>query len=120
MSVIKNPFFLLPCLLFWINQYFEKTQGTFIPIVHSYLDDLLAMPVILGITLQIYRWLHPLKQTLVFTKLQIAVAVAYISLIFEILLPIWSDVYVRDIWDVFCYVLGAIYFYHLINKKNPR
>lgn len=117
MSVIKNPFFFLPCILFWVNQYLEKAQGIFIPLVHGYLDDLLAIPVILGITLQVYRWIHPLKHAFSFTKNQILVAVAYISLIFEGLLPLWSDVYVRDPWDIFCYGLGSVYFYYLINKK---
>jgi len=118
MSVLKNPFFILPCLLFWVNQYLEKVQLIFIPFVHSYLDDLMVMPVVLGLTLQVYRWIHPLKGRLSFTKIQILVAVVYFSILFEGILPLWSDLYKRDLWDVVFYLIGAIWFYYLINKPE--
>lgn len=118
MSVFKNPFFILPCLLFWINQYLEKIQEIYIPLVNSYFDDFLAMPVVLGITLQIYHWIHPLKKRFIFTPLQILVAVLYFSVIFEGLLPLVSEVYIRDLWDILYYLLGAVWFYFLINKKE--
>jgi hypothetical protein len=116
MQVWKNPYFIAPCLLFWANQYVEKIQGIFIPYVHSYLDDLLAMPVILGITLQVFRWIHPQGELFSFSALQIIVGVAYISFIFEVLLPMFSGRYTRDIGDVVCYSIGAVYFYFLINR----
>ncbi|WP_228527768.1 magnesium citrate secondary transporter [Pararhodonellum marinum] len=93
----------------------EKIQGLFIPYVHAYLDDLLAMPVILGITLQVFRWIHPQKSLFVFTKTQVIVGVIYISLIFEVFLPYLSDRYTRDLWDVLCYFIGAGLFYRFIN-----
>lgn len=116
MSVLKNPHFWIPALLFWVNQYLEKVQGVFIPFVHSYFDDLLAMPVILGITLQVFRWIHRAKGAFVFTKIQILVGTAYISFLFEVLLPQWSDKYTADPWDVLCYGLGSVYFYFFINR----
>ncbi|SEJ11746.1 hypothetical protein SAMN05192553_102468 [Cyclobacterium xiamenense] len=118
MPVYSNPWFLLPALTFWINQYLERVQGIYFPLVHSYLDDLLAMPVILGLTLQLYRWIHPRKERLVFSIKQVLVGFLYISLLFEVLLPAWSATYVRDPWDVGCYFLGSVYFYGLINKKQ--
>lgn len=118
MRILSNPFFLLPCLLFWVNQYLEKVAGIFVPYVHSYLDDLLAMPVILGITLQIFQWINPVGTNYRFSPLQIMVGVAYVSLIFEVLLPYWSDSYVGDLWDVFCYSVGAVYFYRFINPNS--
>lgn len=120
MSVWKNPYFLGPCVLFWVNQYLEKALGIYVPWVHSYLDDLLAMPVILGITLQVFRWIHPSGAMFRFSSMQVAVGVAYISLLFEGLLPLWSEIYVRDLWDVACYAAGAFYFYHLINSHPSK
>src|SRR5690606_12085118 len=116
MSVLKNPLFILSCVLFWINQYLEKVQQIFIPFVHSYLDDLMVMPVVLGLTLQIFRWIHPLKEKFSFTKIQIMVAVVYFSILFEGILPLWSNLYTRDLWDVVFYSIGAIGFYFLINQ----
>ncbi|WP_375584470.1 magnesium citrate secondary transporter [Cyclobacterium xiamenense] len=117
MPVYSNIWFLLPVVLFWVNQYLERVQEVRLPLVHSYLDDLLAMPVILGLTLQLYRCIHPLKERLVFSVGQVLVGFVYVSLLFEVLLPAWSATYVRDAWDVGCYFLGSAYFYALINKK---
>jgi hypothetical protein len=116
MSVFKNPYFFIPVLLFAGNQVLEKGFGIFVPIVHAYLDDLLAMPVILGITLQIYRWIHPLKENFLFKKEHIFVAFLYVSVVFEGFLPWYSDQYIRDFWDILCYGLGAIIFYFKINR----
>lgn len=116
MAVIKNPYFFIPLLLFTGNQILEKGFGIFIPWVHSYLDDLFALPVILGITLLIYRRIHPLREKFRFKKEHVIVAFIYLSIVFEGLLPWYSDRYVRDIWDVLFYALGAVTFYFKINR----
>nr|WP_293016246.1 magnesium citrate secondary transporter [Mongoliibacter sp.] len=118
LTVFKNPWFIIACILFWINQFLEKILGIFIPYVHAYLDDLMAMPVVLGITLQVYRWIHPSKNQFVFSPGQVFVGFAYFSFLFEYLLPKWSDTYTADIWDIVCYAVGSIAFYMLINKKE--
>lgn len=117
MTVFKNPFFFILVLIFVVNQVLERYFKLFIPFAHSYLDDLLAIPVILGITLQIYRKIHPRKETFSFTKTQILVAVIYVSVVFELILRKFSNTYTSDIYDVACYTFGAIYFYFLINQS---
>ncbi|PSK97604.1 magnesium citrate secondary transporter [Cecembia rubra] len=116
MRVIKNPYFLLSCLLFWTNQYLEKVKDIYIPYVHAYLDDLLAMPVVLGITLQVFQWIHPQKAKFSFTPVQVLVAWLYFSFLFEFLLPKCSDIYVSDPLDVLMYGLGSLLFYRMINR----
>ncbi len=118
MSIIKNPVFIIFCLLFWLNQGIERIWKIHIPWVHAYFDDLLAMPVVLGISLQVFRWIHPLHHQFIFTKTQVTVGVVYFSLVFEIFLPLWSDTYTSDPYDVLCYGLGSILFYKLINKPQ--
>lgn len=120
MAIFKNPFFIIPCIVFWINQYLEKKQNLFIPYVHAYLDDLMAMPVVLGITLQVFRWIHPLKQSFVFTKSQVFIGWAYFSFLFEFVLPIWSDIYKADIFDVVFYGIGAVVFFNFINVSKEK
>lgn len=115
MSLFRNPYFIVCCLLFWANQFLERALGIFVPFVHEYLDDLLAMPVVLGISLQVFRWISSLKEMFVFTKIQIFVAVAYFAFLFEFLLPMLSPVYTRDFWDVVCYGIGAVFFHRQIN-----
>jgi hypothetical protein len=80
------------------------------------LDDLLAIPVILGNTLQIYKKIHPKKDRFTFTKTQILVAVIYVSLVFEWFLPKFSSTYIADFMDVVCYFAGGFYFYFLVNR----
>lgn len=120
MRVFKNPYFFFPCIVFWINQYLEKIQDIYIPFIHAYLDDLIAIPVVLGITLQVFRWIHPLKNTFVFSKTQIAVGFIYFSFLFEFALPKWSINYTADLWDVLCYGIGAMIFYNFINLSEDK
>lgn len=115
MAILKNPYFIGCCLLLWANQFLKRKVGIFVPFVHAYLDDLLAMPVVLGISFQAFRWIFPLKERFVFTKTQIFVAVAYFSFLFEFLLPTLSPIYTRDFWDVVCYGIGAVLFHRRIN-----
>lgn len=118
MEVIKNPYFYLPAILFAINQILEKIFGIFTPFIHAYFDDLLAMPVILGITLQLFRWIHPAKDTLTFAKTPLIVAWIYVSIVFEWFLPSQSNQNVSDLWDILCYGLGTLYFHYLINQEK--
>ena len=120
MAVFKNPFFYIPCIVFWINQYLEKVQNIFIPFVHAYLDDLMAIPVVLGISLQVFKWIHPLKDTFIFTKTQVAMGLVYFSFLFEFVLPLWSGDYIADIWDVVCYGVGALIFFNFINVTKEK
>lgn len=120
MTVFKNPFFYILVLIFAVNQVLERYFKLFIPIAHSYLDDLLAIPVILGITLQIYRKIHPKKDAFSFTKIQILVAIIYVSVVFEWFLPRFSTTYTSDIFDVICYFVGGFYFYFLILAKSTK
>lgn len=120
MRVVRNPFFYIPALLFVLNQILEKAAGIFLPLVHSYLDDLLAMPVILGVTLQIYQFIHPSKDCFHFRKRHVLVAFIYVSLVFEVILPRFSDVYTADLFDVLCYAVGSGVFYRFINRSLPR
>lgn len=116
MRVLQNPYFLTACLLFWANQYLEKIEGIYLPFVHAYLDDILAMPVVLGITLQVFQWIHPQRAKFRFTPVQVLVGWLYFSFLFEFLLPKWSDIYVSDPLDVLMYGLGSLLFYRLINR----
>ncbi|WP_268035216.1 magnesium citrate secondary transporter [Algoriphagus sp. PAP.12] len=117
MSVFKNPFFFISAAFFWINQGAEKLFGRTSTFISSYSDDLLAMPVILGITLQVFQWIHPLKNQFRFTWVQCLVGFLYVSIAFEGVLPLYSETYTRDYWDIVCYAIGTFGFYKLINPE---
>ncbi|MBA3899460.1 MAG: magnesium citrate secondary transporter [Bacteroidetes bacterium] len=117
MKLLKNKIFLLSSLLFTINQILEKGFGIFIPFIHAYLDDLLCMPVVLTLTLFILRWIIK-SPDYTFSKKQVIFALLYFSFAFEVLLPLYSEKYTADVFDVLAYGIGAVIFYKYINKEQ--
>lgn len=120
MDLVKHPIVVFAAVAFWVNQYLEKVVGIFLPVYHSYGDDLLAMPVVFAICLQVMRWIHPSGSQLVFTGRQLLVGLLYFSLVFELALPKLSPVYVSDPLDVLCYALGTWIFWRFINRPAPQ
>ncbi|SFB51271.1 magnesium citrate secondary transporter [Algoriphagus aquimarinus] len=120
MGIFKNQIFIFASITFWINQYLEKALGIVVPVYHSYGDDLMAMPVVFGICLQLMRWWHPNGEELTFTTRQVVVGLVYFSLVFEVLLPFKSTTYTADPLDVVCYVIGTLVFLKFMNKPAPQ
>lgn len=119
-DLFKNPIFIFASFAFWVNQYLEKSLGIFIPFYHAYGDDLMAMPVVFCICLQVMRWFHPEGSQLTFSKKQVIIGLAYFSVVFEIILPLISQTYTADPLDVICYGLGTLVFLKFMNKPAPQ
>lgn len=119
-SLFKNPIFIFASVAFWVNQYLEKSLGVFVPIYHSYGDDLMAMPVVFGICLQAMRWWHPSGEGLTFTRKQVLIGLVYFSVVFEVFLPLISSNYTADPLDVLCYAIGSLVFLKFMNKPAPQ
>lgn len=118
MMLVLHPLFIISSVLFWLNQALEKIYGIYIPIVHGYLDDLLCMPIVLSIAMQVVQMLHPLGSLYTFSRSHIFIVVFYFSLLFEVVLPLYSINYTADILDIGCYIIGAIVFYRI--HVEPR
>ena len=114
-KTLSNPIFLLAVLLATINQILEKGFGIFIPVVHSYLDDLLCFPIVLTLGLAMYRFFKPEYQL---TPWHIWPVVLIYSVYFEWYLPQTSAIYMADVMDVLMYVLGALIFQRFINRSG--
>lgn len=103
-------FFYLCLLLFLSNQLIEK-MGIKIPFLYSYLDDLVAIPCTLGITLAIQRVFVFRSYAYNLKPWHVIYTVVFFSLYFEGYLPEVSSKHTRDFWDILCYALGGIAFY---------
>lgn len=112
---LSNPTFLLCVALAATNQVLEKALGILIPVVHSYLDDLLCFPIVLTLGLAMYRYFKPNYEL---TAWHIWPIVTIYSVYFEWYLPQTSTVYTADILDVLMYVLGALIFQRFINRLS--
>lgn len=101
--------------LFLLHQFTQKVLHISIPFADNYLDDLLCMPILLSLLLLERRWLTGNKNR-VFSALEVSIMVLVMSFIFEGLFPYWSSNFTRDYWDIVAYMLGALFFYKLMNK----
>ncbi|MFD2246708.1 magnesium citrate secondary transporter [Pontibacter ruber] len=114
MATLRHPAFILAVALFCINQALELAN-VYIRPLHTYLDDLLCMPVILTLALAAER-AYFRNNRFVFPFHYIAGAVLGYSICFELLLPQLSPKYTADLLDVVAYTLGAVLFRYTINK----
>ena len=118
-NYLKNlpakPFFFCFSILFLLHQFTQKIANVSIPFADNYLDNLLAMPILLSCLLAERRWF--LKQeTYVFSLLEVSTMVLVMSFIFEGLFPYWSKDFTRDYWDVVAYIMGGLFFYKVMNN----
>jgi hypothetical protein len=114
MRTLRHPIFLVSVLLFLINQALEQA-GVFIPLLFSYLDDLLAMPIVLTIILAAER-IYFRNNSFVLPLGWVIGAVVAFSIFFELMLPPFFQKHTADWLDVVAYSVGAVVFHFTINK----
>mgnify|MGYP001120493164 CR=1 FL=1 len=85
----------------------------------SYLNNLLAMPVILSLWQFEKIWLFRKGPAFQLSALEIAVATLYVSLVSEVIFPLISKDFYADGVDVLVYIIGSIIFYG-VNKYSHR
>jgi len=107
--------FVLILSLFIINQlviYFRKPADCW---NDQYLDNLLAIPILLYLWKIEYNWLNKNALNAPLPLINIALATLFIAVVSEIVFPRLSSNFVSDNWDYFYYVLGGIYFSLFMN-----
>lgn len=112
---LTNPVFLTCVMLATVNQILEKGFGVYLPVVHSYLDDILCFPIVLTLGLAMYRYFTPNYRL---TAWHIWPTVFIYSVYFEWYLPRTSDAYTSDLLDVSMYLIGLTIFGYFINGKD--
>ncbi len=102
-------------LVFIVNQIIER-MGVSILFLYSYLDDLLAVPITLGIY---HIFISHIRNNSNYFLSPSIIIICVIGFIFhfEILMPSLSNKYIADIWDPVMYILGGV-FYALILNQN--
>ena len=104
-----SPYFWFSFLVFSANQVLERYHK--IPLLYSYLDDLLAPGIVLGFALFFFQKVFPADESFILeTKLLVIFVLVY-SLLFEFLYP-WNDPrHTSDYWDILAYATGTFTFY---------
>lgn len=109
--------FITLFLLFLLHQFLEKIALIKLPIVDDYLDPLLCMPFLLSMLLMKHRCLIYKDKHYILPPFLIITATLLISIIAEGIFPMIQPKFVADIWDIICYILGAIYFQLFFNHS---
>ena len=77
--------------------------------MNNYLNDLLCMPIVLGIAQRTVRFLKSDSNLTLPVALQVVVTIMF-ALYFEGYLPQFNLRYTADVMDVLCYFLGMAFF----------
>ncbi len=118
-SEFRRPAFWLPLLTYLLhlaNRHFWHQPLP--PLLTAHLADALALPVILTLALAVQRRWIQRNASFVLPDSWILAAWAYISVWFEVVLPLFSADSVADPLDVLAYGLGALYFRLLLNRPG--
>lgn len=116
MEILKSPVFVISCILFGLHQALQKLFHISVPYLDLYLDNLLAMPIILTLLLFERRMLFKRGSHYRLPVLDVVVATIYIVFIAEVIFPLLSERFVTDWWDVLFYALGSMLFLLTINR----
>lgn len=103
-------------ILFTSHQIIEIWWS--IPIVHAYLDDILAPSIVLGLALAFFQNLFPADHSFTLPWYLILIFVIWYALFFEVIFPAKDSRHYADILDVFAYLGGAFIFYFWGNKPK--
>jgi hypothetical protein len=102
---LKTPLFLLCFTLYLLNQFIEQV-GFYSVFLSSYLDDLVVMPIILSLALVGMRFATQ-RPDFELDPVMVIMAFVLISILFEFILPTYSNAYTKDYYDIGCYAIGT-------------
>ncbi|WP_181151268.1 hypothetical protein [Sphingobacterium gobiense] len=99
--------FTVSSVLFLMHQYVQKIAKVSLPMIDSYLDPTLFMPIVLPLI----GW----ERQLIYKNPGYTIPSSHVfgcfllvSVLFEIVLPLWNERMTADVWDVPFYALGAL------------
>lgn len=111
MEVLRRPLFLICAGLFALHQALQWFFKIHLPFADAYLDNILAMPIVLTLWLAEKQLLFKKERTYELSLAEIVTATIYILLITEWLFPLLSSRFTADGWDILFTALGSLLYY---------
>jgi hypothetical protein len=108
--------FYLFLFVFIINRYLIRPSE--IQFIDGYLNDLLCLPILLQLVQVCMKLI--VNKNYMLSLFQTIVAIIYCSVLFEIILPKYSNHYISDIYDTICYLSGGITWKFLLNTYSIK
>ncbi|MGZ3874067.1 MAG: hypothetical protein ACXVJD_14190 [Mucilaginibacter sp.] len=115
MKTLLNKWFIAFCII-WLVVFTTRKLGHPLPFVNGYIDDAIAIPVIANLALWFQRTVIIKNNYYVLSVWHVVFITAYVTLVFEGLLPWLSATYTADWRDVVLYVIGGVFFFGVMNK----
>ena len=113
----RRPLFVGAALLYGAFQLNHRVlHGPLPPLLTAYLADLAALPVLLSVALVAQRRLGNHSPAFVFPDSWLLAAWVFVSVWFEVLLPLFSSRAVADPLDAVAYALGTLAFRRWLNR----
>lgn len=108
---MRSPFWWGCLALFGLHLLTERVFYLDLPLMDSYLDPVLSIPIALG-AVQLERvWLHGQAPDYRLSGLECAILTITLACAFELLLPRYSERLVYDPWDFVGYAVGGVLYY---------
>lgn len=117
-TMLLRPWFLGAVGLALIHQILQKILGIHVPIVDSYLDPLLFLPILLQLILLERRFVFGKGSQYALSWYHIFGVVVLVSVLVELLFPVWNPLLTADYKDVICYLIGGTAFGVFFNVPN--
>lgn len=95
--------------LVFLSNYYLQALDISIAFTRNFLDDLLAMPIILGFSRAAMRIIYK-KPTWELEFLMLVMTFVTVSVLFEVILPQYYKHLTGDIIDILCYGAGVIFY----------
>ncbi len=106
--------FWISSILFTIHQIVEYWYS--IPLVHAYLDDLLAPGIVLGLALYFFQFYFPGDPSYQHSRQLLILFVFWYAILFEGIFPAIDSRHFADPWDFLAYAVGTMIFKRWGNK----
>jgi glycopeptide antibiotics resistance protein len=118
---LRNPLFISCTFLYVLHSVCKRATPEFAQtaFLKNYLNDLLFVPLALGIAVFLQRNFILKQPEYRLSKTQVIICVVYISIMFEGVIPLFKDRYTADFSDVLCYGFGGLLFYLFGNSDLP-
>lgn len=114
-QMLIRPWFIGVLILVLIHQIAQKVLVLNIPILDSFLDPLLFMPILLHLILWERRFLFGKGFRYVLSWKQIIVNLVFVTILCEYFFPRWNAAFTMDYLDILCYSLGTLLFGKFLN-----
>ena len=118
MRILYSPVFIVCVALFLLHQMAEKVFDLTTPFVDSYLDSLLAPPILLTLVVAERRILFRRGPGYTLEGHETFIGTLVIAMIGELLFPFLSDNFIFDWLDFLFYGVGGGMFYFWINRSR--